>query len=102
MDIHAAIQQLADACGVSTSTVETFAQLTVTQYRKGLEGAEAIQAAADTSRELAKRAIKSIQDCDSTNPYGPRTSFAHTLYDLLTAPCGPAKPQTIKQGATAC
>ena len=58
MDIYAAIQQVAEACGVSTPAVGTFAQLTVTPYRKGLEGTAAIQAASDTYIELANRALQ--------------------------------------------
>ena len=89
MDIHAAIKQVAEACGVTTSDVETFAQLTATQIKNGLEGAEAIQAAHSTYTELANRAFRSIQEYDPHHPYSVRPGFAHTLHRMLTASCGP-------------
>ncbi|MNN39642.1 hypothetical protein D3C81_1536890 [compost metagenome] len=80
-----ALQQVAAACGVSEADVQLLAQLTATQIRNGLGGLEAIQAAGETMTKLCNRALKSIQDFDATNPYGPATSFAHTLHGLLTA-----------------
>lgn len=91
MDIHAAIKQVAEACGVTTSDVEAFAQLTVTQFKKGLEGTEAIQAAHETAIKLCNRAFHSVRNYDPTRPLDYPSPFLDALYGLLTAPCGPAK-----------
>ncbi|HBN9776545.1 MULTISPECIES: hypothetical protein [Pseudomonas] len=79
----AAIEQVAAACGVTADDVEAFAQLTATQYRKGLHGEDAINAAHAVGIDLANRAFRSIQEFDSTNPYATNDSFAHTLHILL-------------------
>lgn len=89
MDTHAAIKQVAEACGVTSADVETFAQLTLTQFKNGLDGVDAIKAAHSTYIELANRAFRSIKEYDPHHPYSVRPGFAHTLLGMLTTPCGP-------------
>ncbi len=83
MNINAAIEIVAKSCGVTAADVEAFARLTATQYRKCLHGEDAVNAAHTVGIELANRAFRSIQEFDSTSPYAPNESFAHTIHRML-------------------